>query len=128
MFSTLKLKVNSDWVSPTTIEKSFVVSFFLSRTTNLTLPSAPTAEKSGSWLIDAALRSLSNCSVLNSKETSSLGRVISLSGGITITLGSAKKNVCRYLPSRIITYPSLTKSNSGALKSVVLTFKNWFKS
>jgi len=48
MFSTLKLRENVASVSPTTIEKSFDVSFFLSRTRSLTTPSPPTADKSGS--------------------------------------------------------------------------------
>ena len=48
MFSTLKLKPNSDSVSPIMIAKSLEVSFFLSRTTSLTTPASPTAEMSGS--------------------------------------------------------------------------------
>ena len=48
IFSTLKLKTNSEFVSPTMIEKSLEVSFFLSRTTSLTTPDSPTAEISES--------------------------------------------------------------------------------
>ena len=48
IFSTLKLKLNSSLVSPTTIANSFDVSFFLSLTTNLTTPASPIADKSGS--------------------------------------------------------------------------------
>tara|TARA_R100000697_G_scaffold36438_1_gene48313 strand:+ start:792 stop:998 length:207 start_codon:yes stop_codon:yes gene_type:complete len=47
MFSTLKLKLNSLSVSPTTTANSFDVSFFLSLTTNLTTPASPTAARSG---------------------------------------------------------------------------------
>jgi len=48
MFSTLKLKLNSLSVSPTTTANSFDVSFFLSRTTSFTTPFSPTAARSGS--------------------------------------------------------------------------------
>ena len=47
IFSTLKLKLNSSLVSPTTIANSFDVSFFLSLATSLTTPSSPMAEISG---------------------------------------------------------------------------------
>ena len=47
MFSTLKLKEKVLSVSPTMIEKSFEVSFFLSLTTILTTPSPPTTARSG---------------------------------------------------------------------------------
>jgi len=46
-FSSLKLNTNSLSVSPTIIEKSFDVSFFLSLATSLTTPFSPIAEISG---------------------------------------------------------------------------------
>ena len=48
IFSTLKLNTNVLSVSPTSIAYSLDVSFFLSLTTNLTTPSLPTTQKSGS--------------------------------------------------------------------------------
>ena len=84
MFSTLKLKVNSLSVSPTTMANSLEVSFFLSLTTSLTTPASPTADKSGNWYTAAALRSFSKAILSNLKWTSSEGSVISFSGGETI--------------------------------------------
>ena len=64
-------------------------------------------------LIDCCCFQQSSTEVESSKQTSSVGRLIAFSGGVTITLGSAKKYLERDLPSRITTYPSLAKSSSG---------------
>ena len=76
-------------VSPTTTAYSFDVSFLLSRTTSLTTPASPIADKSGNWYTAAALSNLSNAVLSNWKHTSSVGRLISFSGGAVITWGSA---------------------------------------
>ena len=89
MFSTLKLNTKFLSVSPTTTAYSFDVSFLLSRTTSLTTPASPTADKSGNWYTAAALSNLSNAVLSNWKHTSSVGRLISFSGGAVITCGSA---------------------------------------
>ena len=85
----MKLNINSLSVSPTTMANSFDVSFFLSRTTSLTTPASPTADRSGNWYTAAAFNNFSSVILSNWKHTSLVGRDISFSGGDTITCGSA---------------------------------------